>query len=542
MSLIPLGFWKTKYDFLPTADSPTFAWSLWKRNSSYTGSCIRVRRSSDNTQQDIGFRGDNFLDTSALLSFVGAGSGFVTTFYGQFGNINLVGEDLNTNNAYIPRIVYTGSLVTFANGTPCMEFGWTVGNPNPTVGTVLKGGDGTNMAPNFNSTFFWSEQMSSTDVNQVGGNNNGNSVFARSDPSGVASTNVFYDLGVVENYFMNESKIIEGFENNSTANSKDLYDAKSYRATSSSNGGPRLTAIRGIGYNSLGTGFSIGGRLGNNPWRAKTSEVFIYSGTTLAESKVREIQSFLNRSHQFYNKTSVTNDLVLWYDAGNASSYPGTGTTITDLSVGGSQGTLTNGVTYSSADGGKFVLDGSNDWINTSGTTVFPWSVKGGDFSIEVWVKFTNANQSARIIGNRNSTTFSMMNLIGGTISGDATITASKKISFSMTNYNNTRLKWYATTNDIIDGNWKHIIATRSGNTMKIYVNSVDSALTLVQTIGGTNPTYVNTSTTWRIGDGGGGTGGNGAFEISIIRLYKCELDQTQVTRNFNLEKSRYGL
>ena len=63
----------------------TAAYSLRKLRTSYSGSCIRVRRSSDNAEQDIGFVG-NDLDTASLLSFVGANNGFVTTWYDQSGN------------------------------------------------------------------------------------------------------------------------------------------------------------------------------------------------------------------------------------------------------------------------------------------------------------------------------------------------------------------------------------------------------------------------------------------------------------------------
>jgi hypothetical protein len=65
----------------------TAAFSVRKLRTAYTGACMRVRRSSDNTEQDIGFVGNN-LDTAALLSFVGAGDGFVTTWYDQQGSNN----------------------------------------------------------------------------------------------------------------------------------------------------------------------------------------------------------------------------------------------------------------------------------------------------------------------------------------------------------------------------------------------------------------------------------------------------------------------
>jgi hypothetical protein len=77
---------------------------------------------------------------------------------------------------------------------------------------------------------------------------------------------------------------------------------------------------------------------------------------------------------------------------------------------------------------------------------------------------------------------------------------------------------------------------------MKLYVNGVEFALNLIQTTGGDNHTYVQTLGFWRVGDGGGGVGGDGAFEISVMRLYKCTLTQLQVTRNYDLEKARYPI
>jgi|688.fasta_scaffold641040_2 hypothetical protein len=61
------------------------AYSIRKLRSAYSGSAIRVRRSSDNAEQDIGFV-NGLLDTSSLLTFCGVGNGFVTTWYDQSGS------------------------------------------------------------------------------------------------------------------------------------------------------------------------------------------------------------------------------------------------------------------------------------------------------------------------------------------------------------------------------------------------------------------------------------------------------------------------
>jgi hypothetical protein len=83
------------------------AYSLRKLKSDYTGSAIRVRRSSDNTEQDIGFISNMYLDTGSLLSFVGSGHGFVTKWYDQSG---LARDAVQATVTYQPTIVLTGSL------------------------------------------------------------------------------------------------------------------------------------------------------------------------------------------------------------------------------------------------------------------------------------------------------------------------------------------------------------------------------------------------------------------------------------------------
>jgi Alpha-L-arabinofuranosidase B, catalytic len=79
-----------------------------KLRTAHAGSAFKVRRSSDNTTQDIGFSGNN-VDTAALLTFVGSGSGYIDTVYDQSGG----GLDLTqATTANQPRIVNAGSLET----------------------------------------------------------------------------------------------------------------------------------------------------------------------------------------------------------------------------------------------------------------------------------------------------------------------------------------------------------------------------------------------------------------------------------------------
>jgi hypothetical protein len=76
----------------------------------------------------------------------------------------------------------------------------------------------------------------------------------------------------------------------------------------------------------------------------------------------------------YYQAPIVTSGLVMALDAGNLVSYSGTGTTWKDLTTNGFNGTLTNGPTFNSANGGSIDFDGTNDWcpvnsISLSNTT-----------------------------------------------------------------------------------------------------------------------------------------------------------------------------
>jgi hypothetical protein len=92
------------------------AYSLRKLDKDYTGNAIRVRRSNDNSEQDIGFVG-NDLDTASLKTFVGANNGFVTTWYDQSSSNNLT-QTTATRQA---RIINAG-VIDRQSGRPVVFF------------------------------------------------------------------------------------------------------------------------------------------------------------------------------------------------------------------------------------------------------------------------------------------------------------------------------------------------------------------------------------------------------------------------------------
>ncbi len=97
------------------------AYSLRKLRTAYSGAAIRVRRSNDNAEQDIGFDGSGNLDETALIAFVGANSAFVTTWYDQSGNGR---NTIQSTQANQPRIVNTG-VIDRVNSKPAVLFDGT---------------------------------------------------------------------------------------------------------------------------------------------------------------------------------------------------------------------------------------------------------------------------------------------------------------------------------------------------------------------------------------------------------------------------------
>ena len=125
------------YEYLlDTYSGAAAAYSLRLLDSTYEGNAIKVRRASDNAEQDIAFA-NNELDTATLETFASGTDAFVTTWYDQSGN----GVDAeNANASSQPKIVSSGSTI-LENGKACVQwnggaeylassFGTTYSQPN----------------------------------------------------------------------------------------------------------------------------------------------------------------------------------------------------------------------------------------------------------------------------------------------------------------------------------------------------------------------------------------------------------------------------
>ena len=110
------GSQKSLLDYYPSSSA---AYSLRALNSAYTEPLVKVRRSSDSAELDVYANFDGTLNEDAILSFCGAGDGFVSTWYDQSGQDN----DATQGDASAqPKIVDAGVIITNENGNAGIKF------------------------------------------------------------------------------------------------------------------------------------------------------------------------------------------------------------------------------------------------------------------------------------------------------------------------------------------------------------------------------------------------------------------------------------
>lgn len=129
---------------LDTYTNAEAAYSVRRLYSGYTGAAMRVRRDSDNTEQDIGFDPNGDLDTAAIASFVGTGNnGYIRYWYDQAtaGGTGS-GIDASQPTAGSQPQIYNGTSVIDLNGKPMLDINGATSPPGYTQmqGTSFTGG------------------------------------------------------------------------------------------------------------------------------------------------------------------------------------------------------------------------------------------------------------------------------------------------------------------------------------------------------------------------------------------------------------------
>jgi hypothetical protein len=241
------------------------------------------------------------------------------------------------------------------------------------------------------------------------------------------------------------------------------------------------------------------------------------------------IQGVALRGVTIVAPSPVTNNLVLWYDPSETASYPGTGTTINNLSVTTLPGTMSN-ITYTDP---YFAYNGSSSTVSVADAAVLePGS---GSWTMEAWFNVASAATSGVILGKfddgglaqdvsysiRYNTSRSLFAQFSN--GSPATFVDSSTYTFTF----NT---WYQVVYV-----WTNTVGTK---TIDTYING-----TLIGTVNHTFTSLLNAPNPLYLGSYNGGEFPqwvNG--RIGVVRLYNAALTAGQVAQNFTTDRNKYGL
>ena len=222
----------------------------------------------------------------------------------------------------------------------------------------------------------------------------------------------------------------------------------------------------------------------------------------------------------------ITSGLILFLDAGNPASYPGTGSTWTDLSIYGNSATLVNSPTFSTTSGGIINLNGSNQYTVSNNLV----SQLGASSSISefIWVYPTARGQ---IVVELGSTTPN-----SGWHDSNIEINSSGAISMSIWQGSLTNK---VTTSNLSFNTWYYVGFTYDGTTLTGYLNGTAvGTTTFSRQVNGSNYYYA-------IGPADSTNMGTSAYltgSVSIFQMYNRAIQASEVLQNFNAQRNRFGI
>ena len=224
-----------------------------------------------------------------------------------------------------------------------------------------------------------------------------------------------------------------------------------------------------------------------------------------------------------HSPSIVTSGLVLCLDAANPKSYPGSGTTWTDLSGLGNNGTLTNGVGYNSSNLGSLSFDGVDDYVTVSNQTT-------SSFTLCCWLRTTATSLTGTYAWQGNGILWSD---VGGGANDFVLAILNNKVSF-YTGDNNTNIDG---TTSINTGSWFYVAIIKNGtnSNKNIYVNSI------LEATGDCTANLLTANPIIRIG---GNTLDSRYFNgnIAQVQIYNRALTASEIQQNFNALRGRFSI
>ena len=227
-----------------------------------------------------------------------------------------------------------------------------------------------------------------------------------------------------------------------------------------------------------------------------------------------------------YNSRIVTDGLVLCLDAGNSKSYPGSGTTWTDLSGNGNTGTLSaTSIGYDSANGGSLVFDGTDDYVNLGDK----FNIIQG--TIDFWIKsnVTIDNNSTgvnyRPFGKSDSfeCRWNSFTTSGGAVGG------------LIFDFGQATGPLFSNQSTWLSGVWYNIVFNwnSSTNVSSLYIQSILDKTSTAPSIAGQTGSF-------SVGASRGGIQGFINGSISSFKIYNRALSAAEIQQNYLATKSRY--
>ena len=214
----------------------------------------------------------------------------------------------------------------------------------------------------------------------------------------------------------------------------------------------------------------------------------------------------------------VQDGLVLYLDAGNDVSYPGSGNKWFDLSNNGNTGTLVNGVGYSASNGGALSFDGSDDYVSLGTKNIITT-----DFSVNMWVKVTAATKEVFFFS------------FGYNDSSSALMFKHPDINILYIIYSNSgTTTQYASSFEITQNVLYNITWTRNGSNNILYINGFD--------IYSFSNSTILSSCIYDIGWASSRNKTTAYYQGNIYTtsLYNRALTAAEVSQNYNALKGRY--
>lgn len=272
-----------------------------------------------------------------------------------------------------------------------------------------------------------------------------------------------------------------------------------------------------------------------------------FGGTLFGAGQGRYMRQNIDKSVIVYNEIDEISDfrdivrtgLLLDLDAGMNSSYSGSGIIWKDLSGNGNNGTLINGPTYSSANGGSIVFDGSNDTVRIPISA----SLQSANFTFDIWVK-SNVSVGDQMFFSSHYETYGTPSGIRSGITTDIGITGGARAYYYSTYLDGTI---ESTSGGIFNPSsytnvWINVVGTWDGTDKKRYFNG---AYVGAQNVPGQihrqlNDFYLGNNADQIVNNNYTNSVLNG--NIASFKFYNRALSATEISQNYNTLRGRYGV